>query len=222
MRQRSPRLRPIVRGRDSECGRAGEAIAVPSERERLVAAFTRAAAERGYRRIDVDQVARYAGLPRERLELYFASKERGLLAAQEAFLEVLWVEGAGACELVEEWPRRVQAALRAVIAAMVDASAVPRVFTVEAAASSLAAAERQFAAIDRFAALLREGRRHYPEAASMPEATERALIGGVASILCDYLLAEDPRAIPLIEPQLVELLLIPYLGGSEARRISAG
>jgi AcrR family transcriptional regulator len=211
-----------VRGRDSEGGTSGEVVAAMSERERLIAAFTRVAAERGYRRIDVDQVARYAGISRDRLELHFSSEERGLLAAQEAFLEVLWLEGVGACETVEEWPRRVQAGLRAVIAAMVDASAVARVFTVEAAASSLAAAERQFAAIDRFAALLREGRHFYPRASSMPEATERALIGGVASILCDHLLAEEPAAIPRLEPQLVELLLLPYLGGSEARRISAG
>src|SRR3954452_22233618 len=126
----------------------------------------------------------------------------------------LWLEGLAACEQVEEWPRRVQAGLRAVLEAMVDASAVARVFTVEAAASSLAAAERQLAAIDRFAALLREGRRIYPRAASLPQVTERMLIGGIASILCDHLMGENPAAIPLLEPQLVELLLIPYLGES--------
>ncbi|MFL5898200.1 MAG: helix-turn-helix domain-containing protein [Solirubrobacterales bacterium] len=209
-------------GRDSEGGTFGDVVTVMSERERLVAAFTRVAAERGYRRTDVDQVARYAGLSRDRLELHFSSKERGLLAAQEAFLEVLWLEGVGGCEIVEEWPRRVQAGLRGVIAAVVDASAVARVFTVEAAASSLAAAERQFAAIDRFAALLREGRRLYPRAESLPPVTERLLVGGIASILCDHLLGEDPMAIRLLESQLVELLLIPFLGENEARRISAG
>lgn len=191
------------------------------ERERLVAAFTKAAVEQGYRKIDVERVARYAGFPRERVELHFSSKEGGLLAAQEAFLEVLWLEAIEACEFVKEWPLRVQASLRAVTNAMVEADAVARTFTVEAAASSLAAAERLFAAVDRYAALLREGRRLYPRAESLPPATERALVGGIASILCEHLLAEDPEAILGLEPQLVELLLTPYLGAGEARRISA-
>jgi AcrR family transcriptional regulator len=202
-------------------GSLRDVVAALSERERFVAAFTKAAVEQGYRGIDSDRVARYAGSPPERLALHFGSVDAGLLAAQEAFLEVLWVEAIEACEVVKEWPLRVQAGLRAVTAAMVEASAVARTFTVEAAASSLAAAERQFAAIDRYAALLQEGRSLYPQAASLPAATERTLIGGVASVLCDHLLAEDPGAIRRLEPQLVELLLIPYLGAGEARRIGA-
>jgi AcrR family transcriptional regulator len=210
----------IVRGGEAEQETSGDVVTVMSERERLVAAFTRAAAEQGYRRIELDQVAHYAGLSRERLELHFSSKERGLVAAQEGFLEILWLEGTAACEVTAEWPRGVQAALRAVIGAVVDASAVARVFTVEAAASNLAAAERQFATIDRFATLLKQGRRLYPRAATLPEAAERMLIGGIASMLCRYLLEEDPRALLLLEPQMVELLLSPYLGASEARLIS--
>lgn len=200
----------------------GDATIALGERERLVAAFTRGAVEGGYRRLDVDRVARYAGLSRERLELHFSSKEKGLLAAQEAFLDALWLEGTAACELAEEWPLRVQAGLRYVINAVVEASGVARCFTVEASGSSLAAVERQFAAIDRFAELLSEGRRLYPGAASLPPVTERTLISGIASIICDHLLVEDPGAIPPLEAQLVELLLMPYLGEKEARRISAG
>lgn len=209
-----------MRGGEAEEDTSGDVITAMGERERLVAAFTRVASEQGYRRIELDQVAHYAGLPRERLELHFSSKERGLAAAQEDFLEILWLEGTGACELAVGWPRGVQAALRAVIGVMVDTSAVARVFTVEAAAASLAAAERQFAAVDRFATLLKQGRRLYPRAASMPEIAERTLIGGIASILCQHLLDEDPKALLPLEPQMVELLLSPYLGASEARLIS--
>jgi AcrR family transcriptional regulator len=211
-----------VSGGNPGLGATGGVIAAISERERLVAAFTKAAAERGYQGIDVDQVACYAGLSRDRLELHFSSAERGLVAAQDAFVEALWLETLAGCEVAEEWPQGVRAGLTALIGAVIDASALARVFTVEAVASSLAAAERHFAAIDRFAALLREGRRHYPQADSLPPATERMLIGGVASIICDHLLAENPVAISRLEPQLVELLLIPYVGEDEARRISAG
>ncbi len=78
------------------------------------------------------------------------------------------------------------------------------VFAIEAGAASLAAAERQFAALDQFATLLRGGRHLYPQAASLPDATERALVGGIASILSGHLLMEDPQAISALEEQLVD------------------
>lgn len=198
---------------------SGEAT---QERERLIAAFGKAASEHGYRDVTVDQIARYAGLSRSHFERHFKSKERGLVAAQDAFLDRIWLEILGACQEPTDWPRQVQAALHAALAAVVEASPLARVFAVEATAASLAAAERQFAAIDQYASLLGEGRRRYPQAATLPQATERALVGGIVSILCGHLLAEDPAAIPRLESQLVELLLIPYVGEVEAKRVSAG
>lgn len=191
------------------------------DRERLVAAIAKAASEHGYAKLDLEHVLRYAGLSRATFDAHFESKEQGLLAAQDAFFDRLWLDVAGACDMPGEWPLKVRAALAAILSSLVEASTLARVFAVEAAAASLAAAERQFAALDQFAALLRDGRRHYPAAASLPVATERALVGGVASIVSGHLLMEDPQAIPAQEAQLVELLLIPYLGEGEARRVAS-
>jgi AcrR family transcriptional regulator len=192
------------------------------ERGRLVAAIAQAAAEHGYAQLEVEQVLRYAGVPRATFDAHFESKEQGLIAAQDAFIDRLWLDVVAACDLPGEWPLKVRAALGAILASLVEASSLARVFAVEAAAASLAAAERQFAALDQFATLLRDGRRHFPDAASLPEATERALVGGIASIVSSHLLVEDPQAIPALEAQLVELLLIPYLGEGEARRVATG
>lgn len=188
------------------------------QRARIVAAFAKAAAEHGYARLTIEQVLHYAGVSRATLDAHFETKEQGLIAAQEAFLDRLWLDVVAACEAVGEWPLKVRAALAAVLSSLVEASALARVFAIEATAASLGAAERQFAALDQFAALLRDGRCHYPLAASLPEATERALVGGIASIVSGHLLVEDPRAIPSLETELVELVLIPYVGASEARR----
>jgi AcrR family transcriptional regulator len=204
----------------SQAGDDPEAADTP--RERLVAAFGRVASEHGYSQLTVEQVLLYAKVSRATYEAHFETKEQGLIAAQDAFLDRLWLEVVAACDEPVEWPLRVRAALDAVLGSMVEASALARVFAVEAAATSVAAAERQLAALDRFATLLRDGRRHYPQAASLPDATERAVIGGVASILAGHLLMEDPEAIPPQEPELVELLLMPYIGVSEARRVATG
>jgi AcrR family transcriptional regulator len=201
---------------------SGEPRGTDGERDRLIAAFGKAAAEHGYREVTPERIARYAGLPRSRYEAHFETKERALVAAQDAFLERLWTDALSACEASGEWPGKVRAALGAVIASLVEASTLARVFWVEGTAASFAAAERQFAALERFSALLRGGRRHYPRAASLPAPTERVLIGGVASIVGAHLLAEDPAALPALEPELVETLLVPYLGEGEARRVASG
>ncbi len=207
--------------RDSHQRSAGPS-GFAQDREGLVAAFGKAAAEYGYAALTVEQVVAYAGVPREIFEVHFATKEQGLVAAQDAFLERLWIDAAHACEESEEWPQRVRAGVAAILASLVEASALARVFAVEACAASLAAAERQFSALDQFADLLRRGRRKYPAAVPLPDATERALIGGIASIVSVHLLMENPQAIPPLEGELVELLLIPYLGETEARRVATG
>jgi AcrR family transcriptional regulator len=186
----------------------------------VISAFGKAVAEQGYRGLTLDAVARTAGMPKARIEVHFATTESGLIAAQEAFLDRLWLEVVVACKAPAAWPRQVSAGLASAIGSLAEASAQARVFTVEATGVSLAAAERHFAAIDQFASLLAEGRKRYPRAGSLPVLAERTLIGGVASIAAATLLAEDPAALSLQLPQLTEMLLIPYLGEAEARLVA--
>jgi AcrR family transcriptional regulator len=193
---------------------------VGGNRGKIVTAVAKAVAEYGYAQLTLEQVLGYAGVTRAEFEEHFESLEQGLMAAQEEFLERLRLEVVTACDLDRAWPANVRAALGAVLAYLAEANAMARGFTVEATAASLAASEQQYAALETFAELLRQGRRYYPRAAEMPPATERALIGGVASIVSDRLLSEEPRALFELEPQFAEFLLVPYLGREEASRFA--
>lgn len=193
-----------------------------SDRDRLIAAFGKAAAEHGYRGLTIEQVARYARVSEAQVENQFASMEQGLFAAQDAFIERLWTEVLDCCESSAEWAHRVRAALQCVVSTLVEANNLARVFIVEATGANFAAAERQFALLDRFAGLLGRGREVYPQAARMPPTIERALIGGVASIVSAHLLAEEPKALQAAQPELVELLLLPYLDRGEANAVARG
>lgn len=190
------------------------------ERERLIAAFSKAAAEQGYSRLDLATVARYAGVPVARFQEHFASVEQALVAGQKVFFRRLWLDIEGGCDPAAPWPQQIQAAVGCLIATLVETAATARLFVIEAPSASLAAAERQYTALSRLAGYLRTGRRLYPRAAALPEATERALIGGTVSIVCEHLLAEDPEEISRLQPQLIEVLLSPYLGEEEARRVA--
>lgn len=145
-----------------------DATAADAQRERLVAAFAKAAAEHGYSGLELDHVAQYAGETRAAFEIHFSSKEQGLIAAQDAFIERIWLDLVGACEGPGGWPFKVRAGLASVLASLFEASSLARVFAVEAASASLAAAERQYAALDQFATLLREGRRYFPRRPRCP------------------------------------------------------
>jgi hypothetical protein len=194
---------------------------VADPRSRLVAAFSKAAGEHGYAHVDIATVVRYADLRIADFHEQFAGVEQALVAAQASFLEGLWLDIEGACAGAGSWPEKVRDSVAAVAESLVEASAVARVFAIEAPAASPAAAERQFAALNRLAGLLRNGRKLYPRAAGLPDSTERALLGGTVSIVCEHLLAEDPQAISRLRAQLVELLLGPYLGEDGARRAAA-
>ena len=190
------------------------------ERSQIVAAIARAVAEYGYTGVTMDQVLRQAGVGAERFQAHFATLEQGLIAAQEAFLEQVRLEIAVACDLDRPWSDNVCAALGAVLAYLSEASDLARGFIVEATASSLAASERQYTALEALAELLRQGRRFHPRAEGMPDAVERALIGGIASIVSAGLLSEEPQALVELGPQFAELLLLPYVGRAEASRIA--
>lgn len=190
------------------------------QRGKIVTAIARAIAEYGYAQLTLEQVLSYAGVTAEEYEAHFQSLEQGVVAAQEDFLERLRLEVATACEVDRAWPDNVRAALEAALGYLAEANAMARGFAVEATAASLAACERQYATLETLADLLREGRRFYPQAAEMPPAIERALVGGIASIVSARLLSEEPQALVDLEPQLAEFLLVPYLGRSEANRFT--
>lgn len=190
------------------------------ERERLIAAFSKAAAEQGYSRLDIATVARYAGVSPARFQEHFASVEQALVAGQLVFFKRLWLDIEGGCDPGAPWPQQIQGGVASLIGTLIETAATARLFVIEAPSASLAAAERQYAALSRLAALLRRGRCLYPSAAGLPEATERALIGGTVSIVCEHLLAENTEEISRLQPQLIEVLLSPYLGEEEARRVA--
>lgn len=192
------------------------------DRARVLTALTKAIGEHGFVGLSTDQILGYAGVSRPDFESHFESMEQCIIAAQNDFLQDLFLEVSGACAANDDWSANVRAGLGAGLGYIVELSPLARVFAVESTSAGLGVHERQFAVLDVFAALLREGRTHHPAAAALPEATERLLVGGVASIVSNRLLAEEPRALLQLEPELTELILTCYLGADEARRVAHG
>jgi AcrR family transcriptional regulator len=203
-------------------GTNGHGSADPgSDRERLIEAFTRAATERGSTALTAEDVAAAAGLAPEDFHTHFESTRQCLSAAYDAFVDRLLSETRDSIDEDSEWPQRVKGAVEAGLDFVSETATSARFFAVDAQEAGPLILERYMAAIERGVPLLREGREHYPDAAGLPKLTEPVLIGGVACLVTNALLDEEHESLPGMEKELVEILLTPYLGAEEARRISA-
>jgi AcrR family transcriptional regulator len=212
----APMERPLFSAHLSDGSRS-----LDGDRDRLVAAIARAAAEHGYAGLTIERIVAYAGIDREAFDAHFEGREQALLAAQDLFLERLLWEATAACERVAPWPVRLRAGLRAVLSSVIESAALARVFLVESDAAGPALAERRLTALDDFAELLRRGRHEHSAVAGLPDVTERILVGGVASMVGQRLLREESPSTVAFEEELTELLLIPIFGVEEARRIAS-
>jgi AcrR family transcriptional regulator len=179
------------------------------------------AAERGYDSVTAAEVAATAGVPAEAFHSHFESKRQCLGAAYDAFLERLVTETRESIDADQDWPLQVKGAVAAGLEFVTETASRARFFAVEALDAGPLMLERYLTAIERSVPLLHSGRDHSPGAAGLPTITEPVLIGGVACLVGGALLQEEEAELPAMESELVEILLTPYLGAEEARRIAA-
>jgi hypothetical protein len=126
-----------------------------------------------------------------------------------------------ACFEQDHWAAKVAAALAAVLGFAAAEPASARVLTSGAFDNGVYGALRYRRMVENLAAQLAAGRRQRQLAADLPELIEEALIGGIAEIVAERLRYGHEAELPTLAPELAELVLTPYLGASEAKRIAA-
>ena len=207
---------------------AGEVEA--NQRRRMLAGMAGALAEHGYARLTVDDVLGRSGVSRRTFYEQFEDKDDCLYAAYEDAERRVWEAAVAAAAGVpaltdaaepssDPWPRRVHAALGAVLDLLAAEPDTARLFTLEARAAGREMAARHSAALDRAAAALRTGNRGAHAASkgadavavvTLPESTERTLIDNVAALVGSYVVSGAGELLPGLKPQLGEHLLSPY------------
>ena len=190
-------------------------------RLRLIDAATRAAAECGYPAVDVEQIAKYADVSVDEFHRHFSSKEECFLAALDRFIVRMLEEIDEACEPAADWPAKVKLSIEAAFGFAAELEEVARLFAVDTKCAGPGAVALTLEAIDSAALQLKHGRLLYPKSDYMPATTERALVGGVVLLASEHLLAEEPDRLPALAGEAVEMVLTPYIGSREARRVAA-
>ena len=120
-----------------------------------------------------------------------------------------------ACGRQDTWPAKVAAGVGAAVDFAATEPETARMLTIQALIQRPDGGRRYMRMIDHFAELLSS---EAPRDRRRPISTERALVGGVATTIADHIRDGALADLRAEVPALVELVLVPYLGRTEARR----
>lgn len=188
-----------------------------NQRMRLVGAMLQALPRHGYPRITIGHLTQEAGVSRAAFYEQFRSKEECFLAAYDLAGEWLCDQVERAVDVGEEWPARVCVGVSVALRLLAANPLLAQLFAVEALQAGPTARERQQACLARFAQALHSGRLGDSE---LPAELEEMLLGGVIATIGRYVDAGRAEQLPEATTELVEYLLIPYLGPGETRRVA--
>ena len=189
-----------------------------NQRERMLAATTELVAERGYQKTTIELIAKTARVALSTFYEQFSSKEECFLAAfdetvaaaEEVFEELLDPE--------QSWAERVSHGLEIGLEMIVREPARAKLAIVESQAAGGEALRRYQGMLERIAPALRQGREHNPRSLRLPDGLEVAIVGGLAWLVHQRLLADRADEIKGLLPEMLQVTLTPYVGEEEAAR----
>jgi AcrR family transcriptional regulator len=196
-----------------------------NQRERLIAGLTQALYEVGYQKTTVSLIGKRAAVSKSDFYKHFESKDDCFIAAYDAAVARIRGRLVEACDAAtgKPWPLRVSVAIDALLKLFASEPALASIVMVEGLRAGRGVYDRYQGAIETFVGYLREGAPKGPGGAEVPEATDEAVVGGVASMLGRRVLAGEAEQLGQLFPEILEFVLSAYLGLDEARRIvSAG
>jgi hypothetical protein len=126
-----------------------------------------------------------------------------------------------ACATAGDWPCRIAAATRAGLGFAAADPAAAQLLTNDALAHGSDGIARYERLIAYLSAGLAPGREQRPGGGRLPDITERAMAGGVVSLVAWRLGRGRERELPAIAGEAIQFVLTPYLGAQEARRIGS-
>jgi AcrR family transcriptional regulator len=196
-----------------------------NQRERLIAGLTQALYEVGYHETTVALIGQRAAVSKSDFYKHFESKDDCFVAAYDTAIERIREQVVTACEAAagEEWVDRVEAAIAALLDLFDEDPALAAIALVEGLRAGRDIHDRYQGALESFVGILGKGAPQPQAGSGAREATDEAVVGGIASLLGRRVLAGEAERVSELFPEILEFTLAAYLGAEEARRIvSAG
>lgn len=191
---------------------------IENQRNRILVAMAELCAERGYQKTTIELIAKTARVALATFYEHFSGKEECFLAAfdesvgaaREVFAELL--------DTGQPWEEQISFGLQVFLEMVMRERPRAKLCIVEAQAAGTAALLRYQATLESAAPKLREGRELNPRAGLLPDGLEVALLGGIAWLVHQRLIADDLDDLMTLLPEMLQVTLTPYVGEAEAGR----
>jgi AcrR family transcriptional regulator len=196
-------------------------VVVNSQRERIMDATAEVVAEKGLAALTIPEIASRASVSHETFYEMFETKFSAFLATQRAGMEQAFGRGVGAYEqLMPDWPRAIAAGMRGVVDFVVSEPAHAHLTFVDAFGASPETIAVRDEILRGFASYVGQGFERAPEGVRVPAVSAEAVVGGCWQVLYHYIDDDRVNELPAATPQLVYMLLCPFLGAKEAGRVA--
>jgi AcrR family transcriptional regulator len=188
------------------------------QRERLIAAMLRAAADLGYREANVQDVIDRAGVSRPTFYEHFANKEDCFLAAFDtASARLRDRVDAAARKGGDCWRDRLRFGMETLLHFATTEPDAARTLVVEARAASDDAVRRRDELLDHFANCIdAQTRELLPGAPSSSALTAAGVVGGAEALLYSRINKGEFEDLDSLLPSLMYFMVLPYEGHEAA------
>jgi AcrR family transcriptional regulator len=188
------------------------------QRERLIVAMLKAAAELGYRGTNVQDVIDRAGVSRPTFYEHFTNKEDCFLAAFDTSAERLKDKMAVAFDKGGDvWRDRLRFGMETLLHFASSEPDTARTLIVEARSGSAAAVKRRVELLDDLANCLdAQARELLPFGRSFSPITATGIVGGVEALLYARLCKGQYSELESLLPSLMYFVVLPYEGHEAA------
>ena len=193
-----------------------------NQRERLLRATAAVIADRGYASLSVSDLTERAGVSRATFYKLFDDKHDCVIEAQawaigrlrEAIDEAARLAGTG-----RDWPCAVAAGVGAALEFAAEHPGEARLVLASSHSPSEPKLAREGPALHlQLVRLLHDGAARWPAARDPGDLTEQAAVGAAMAIVGNHLAAGELSALPGLKADLVQIVLVPYLGTEAAKR----
>ncbi|MFT4049238.1 MAG: TetR/AcrR family transcriptional regulator [Solirubrobacterales bacterium] len=174
---------PLPRGRH----KLERDVVLASQRGRLIQAFAKLAADRGYDNVTIIDIVSLAGTSKRTFYEHFEDKEDCLLQTFDAAREMLIAAIVTEAGPVEDPVERIRVGMRAYIQALSDLPDFARLFLSESMAAGPELADRWLDAVDLLSGVIHawrdESRNQHPEMPELPQMRAKIVLLGLSAAI---------------------------------------
>jgi AcrR family transcriptional regulator len=191
------------------------------QRERVLDAATAVFAKRGYPNTTIDHIIAATKIGVGSFYALFEGKEDCFAQVFDRVVERGRARILAAMPADAAWEEQAVCALRALLDLIAEEPLAARIALVEVQTAGPDSLERYESLLEGLVPVLRRGRGLTPVGAELPETFEDATIAGVAWMLHQRLVAGNVDDVGRLLPELVGILVEPYLGEDRSAALLA-